>query len=720
LPLLADAFHRIYEIEIKPQGNDLVDVRDIAEELNIEIIIYGINRQILYSQRRSDSGAQRCSEAKDVAEEDDAVAAAAKSITVYLLLDNNHFDPIVKISAFVVKEEITRCKFCNANGEYIKNTAKIICSTCNKSYFNKDCYANHVTSNRCIKYTYKCDKCFKIIQQRERPKDLHKCGEYYCGCCKRFVDKPHQCYMQRKSLNPTSEKYVFYDFETTVNDNNQQVVNYAVAQYFNGQEFVFRSIDEICSWLFDKTKHKYHTCIAHHAKGFAVQFIVSWLVSGDIRPNIINVGNKILQLEVKDDYSIRFIDSLSFTLIPLRDFPKTFGINELKNGYFPYKFNTTDNWNYIGEYRDPGYYSVETTKKKDRDEFMTWYDSVKHETFNFQQQMYEYCKSDVDILRQGCIIFRQLFLDVANIDPFQYITIASVCFAIYRNECLPQSTLALVEENPTDVFSVKSIKWLKYLSLKHNINIKNCKVLLKKVVIGRAVTALKQQKSKGKGEEKGIAEIVHLMKPITRSPDSSSSSSSSCNNNKNNNKNNNNLTFHPRCCLPGLAASGSGVGKKPLRSPRSGDQGERGPRLPARYGSVPINDVRSNAAGSLSSLIFDKHGFQVYLQFNNTTAAYLQCCRLPMLQPSKWLPTAASQVAPNGNAAAYTAGCQHVVIPHCKWLPTAILQPSKWLPTAMLQPLAMLRCCSLQLYAAGCQPWQYRTASGSLRQCCSL
>jgi hypothetical protein len=51
-----------------------------------------------------------------------------------------------------------------------------------------------------------------------------------------------------------------------------------------------------------------------------------------------------------------------------------------------------------------------------------------------------------------------------------------------------------------------------------NINIKNCKALLKKVVIGRAVTALKQQKSKGKGEEKKIAEIVHLMKPITRSP----------------------------------------------------------------------------------------------------------------------------------------------------------------------------------------------------------
>jgi hypothetical protein len=56
---------------------------------------------------------------------------------------------------------------------------------------------------------------------------------------------------------------------------------------------------------------------------------------------------------------------------------------------------------------------------------------------------------------------------------------------------------------------------------------KKLQTTLNKVVIGRAVTALKQQKSKGKGEEKGIAEVVHLMKPITRSPDTSSSTSSS-------------------------------------------------------------------------------------------------------------------------------------------------------------------------------------------------
>jgi hypothetical protein len=46
------------------------------------------------------------------------------------------------------------------------------------------------------------------------------------------------------------------------------------------------------------------------------------------------------------------------------------------------------------------------------------------------------------------------------------------------------------------------------------------------------------------------------------------------------------LTFHPRCCLPRPAASGSGGGEKPLGSQRSGDQGERGPRLPVRYDSL--------------------------------------------------------------------------------------------------------------------------------------
>jgi hypothetical protein len=263
LPILARAFHRIYELEIKEDGNSIADVRDIAVKLNIEIIIYGINRKILYSadlQQQQQQQHRRMTMTKAMTNDDIEAAAHRRSSsiscssgaqevesTVYLLLDNNHLDPIVKISALAVKEEITRCKFCNSDGECIKNTAKIICCICNKSYFNQDCYAKHITSNRCINYTYKCYKCYKIIRHRERLKELHRCNEYYCGCCKRFAEKSHQCYMQRKSLSPPSEKYIFYDFEKTLNNNNQHIVNYAVAQYFNGKEFIFCTIDKFCT-----------------------------------------------------------------------------------------------------------------------------------------------------------------------------------------------------------------------------------------------------------------------------------------------------------------------------------------------------------------------------------------------------------------------------------------------------------------------------------------
>ena len=57
---------------------------------------------------------------------------------------------------------------------------------------------------------------------------------------------------------------------------------------------------------------------------------------------------------------------------------------------------------------------------------------LKDTQFNFRQEMYKYCKSDVDILRRGCIELRRLFMEITPIDPFQYITNASVCMAAYQ------------------------------------------------------------------------------------------------------------------------------------------------------------------------------------------------------------------------------------------------------------------------------------------------
>ena len=107
-----------------------------------------------------------------------------------------------------------------------------------------------------------------------------------------------------------------------------------------------------------------------------------------MKPSIIHNGPKIIQLEVKHGYNIRFIDSLSFTLIPLRDFPKTFDLTELAKGYFPHKFSTNKNQNYVGPYPDKEYCGCDEMKKKDREKFDEWYETTRGKTFDFEQEMY--------------------------------------------------------------------------------------------------------------------------------------------------------------------------------------------------------------------------------------------------------------------------------------------------------------------------------------------
>ena len=96
--------------------------------------------------------------------------------------------------------------------------------------------------------------------------------------------------------------------------------------------------------------------------------------------------------------------------------------------------------------------------KNDKEDFDKWYATVKDQTFNFKNEMYKYCKSDVDILKRGCLKLRELFLQISGIDPFEYITMASVCMAIFRNEFLLLNIIEIIDEVPKDHYSIKSIR----------------------------------------------------------------------------------------------------------------------------------------------------------------------------------------------------------------------------------------------------------------------
>jgi hypothetical protein len=104
--------------------------------------------------------------------------------------------------------------------------------------------------------------------------------------------------------------------------------------------------------------------------------------------------------------------------------------------------------------------------------------------FDFKKELYDYCNSDVDILRRGCLELRKQFLEIANIDPFRYITIAGVCMAIYRSKYIKKDTIAVVDNLKKDQYSQQSISWLNSFNnpnIKHALNDGEVKICGSKV-----------------------------------------------------------------------------------------------------------------------------------------------------------------------------------------------------------------------------------------------
>ena len=327
--------------------------------------------------------------------------------------------------------------------------------------------------------------------------NCHKCGYSECTNCGKYVGKNHKCFMKKikakggyctvdgkkpcknnDSIKKTdwcypcrtyTEKYIFYDFEAAQNTGTH-TVNLSIAQDFEGKEYIHNSIEEFCKGFLND-KFKGYTFIAHNSKGYDCHFILKWLIDQGIKPYCIYNGAKVMFMEIPK-LSIRFIDSLNFLQMPLKSFPKTFGMSELKKGYFPHYFNKECNENYVGTMPSKKHYGYNQMKPDERSKFLKWYQERVSENyvFDFKNEILEYCRSDVDILRRGIMKLREDFIQLENIDPLRYITITSVCMTIYRSNYMPRKTIAIVPEYTKTVnFSKMSIIWLNYMSNGVNI-----------------------------------------------------------------------------------------------------------------------------------------------------------------------------------------------------------------------------------------------------------
>lgn len=434
-----------------------------------------------------------------------------KDIKVYLYKNGNHFDTITKMAAFYgssyychkcnktynnknqhkCKIDRSLCNLCFHEEHAKKSKNRIFCNDCNRYCFSQECFDNH---QGVCDTEFKCLVCNKICMRNK----VHNCGIEKCRNCWKEVEiKDHKCYMQwkrqkggkcqkekcfckgNKDFNPDelskctyTENYIFFDYESQ-QETSTHIPNLVIAHDFIGKEFSFNTNDEFCKWLISK-KHKNYTCIAHYAKAYDSQFILKYCVENTLKPYTIYNGSKLMLLEISS-INLKIIDSSNFIQGPLADFPKTFGLSELKKGYFPHLFNTKENENYIGPIPDKEFYCYNQMKPEGRKNFLEWY-LVKVQDnyiFDLKKELEEYCRSDVDILRRGCLKFREEFLEIANIDPFQYLTIASVCMAIYRSKYIKEDTIAVVDEPIQEKYSKQSISWLNSLgnpNIKHALN----------------------------------------------------------------------------------------------------------------------------------------------------------------------------------------------------------------------------------------------------------
>ena len=313
-----------------------------------------------------------------------------------------------------------------------------------------------------------------------------------CKNCHKYCDmNKHLCFMTRKQCKggnclsaplcsekklcypckTRSEDYIIFDFEAN-QESSVHEVNWVDCQDFHGNIHTFETVDEFCKFIFND-EHKGFTFIAHNARGYNAQFIRNWCIENGVKPYVIYNGMKIMYMEA---CSIRFIDSLNFVHDRLSAFPKTFGMTELKKGYFPHYFNTRRNQNYMGPIPAKRCFGVDQMRLSVRKDLLKWHAARVEESyvFDFKKELREYCRSDVDILRRSMLKFREDFIELENIDPLQYVTIASVCITIYRSNYMPEEKIGVVRDvSRGEAYSKMSIAWLDWISKRDGLSIKH-------------------------------------------------------------------------------------------------------------------------------------------------------------------------------------------------------------------------------------------------------
>ena len=175
--------------------------------------------------------------------------------------------------------------------------------------------------------------------------------------------------------------------------------------HHRGTNCVSLFLDTVQTWAEEekqenggKGKLPEYTIFFHNLKGFDGVLTTNTLYNQNLKvTDQMGTGTKRLHFK---HHNLIFKDSLNFLNMPLAAFPKTFGLTELTKGFFPHKFSMLEHLHYEGKIPDLKFFEPQHMSKDKKEECETWHAEqvLKGETWNFQNEMLDYCKSDVQLL----------------------------------------------------------------------------------------------------------------------------------------------------------------------------------------------------------------------------------------------------------------------------------------------------------------------------------
>ncbi|XP_055684231.1 uncharacterized protein LOC129790651 [Lutzomyia longipalpis] len=389
-----------------------------------------------------------------------------------------------------------KCKYCQQNPPCPNVKTMIECSSCNRRFKGQICFNNHNISRVCEKLKM-CRNCYLTFDASKE----HDCDKRKCDICGQNCTIPHYCHMQPYKNRKNRNEYciIFYDceseFTTLPGGYSKHTPNLVISctvchlcaatpnsycTRCGPSERIFQSDENKSSVekFLDYVLQYREMCtrvIAHNAKSYDGQFILEELCKREYKISPILSGMKILCASVEN---ITFLDSLSFIPFPLAQFSKSFGLEECTKGYYPYKFNKPENRSYVGPYPDMDMYPIASMTTSQYNDFLEWYNANKHNTFDNKAELIRYCRQDVKILMKGCLNFMFSFIETTDVNPFlEAITIADSVMKVYRKNYLKPNSLGITPKNNYNsnfihLQSKISLKWLVYLKLKENINLR--------------------------------------------------------------------------------------------------------------------------------------------------------------------------------------------------------------------------------------------------------